>query len=160
MGYLNTEIRPMVDADIKMVMEIEKLCFPEPIYKEKDFMYELHDNPVSNVWVIELSNDALNLKSVCGYCDYWNTFDSGTICKIAVHPELQHYGLGSEMMKEILDDCIAKKVETLTLEVRVSNTSAINFYEKFGFKKSHIKKGYYVDGEDAIYMIKEVRKDG
>ena len=159
MKYLDVEIRDMEDNDLPMVMEIENLCFQHP-YKEKDIMYELHENPVSNVWVIEYSNPSLGLKSVVGFVDYWVTFDSGTICQIAVHPDIQHMGVGSELMNEVLKDARAKKVRTLTLEVRASNTKAINFYKKHGFYVSHTKPNYYNDnGEDAIYMICEVNKD-
>ena len=132
MKYLDVEIRDMTDSDLPMVMEIENLCFKHP-YKEKDLIYEMHENPVSNVWVIEYSNASLGLKTVVGFVDYWVTFDSGTICQIAVHPDIQ------------------------PSEVRESNLNAINFYEKHGFVISHKKPAYYSNGEDAIYMILEVK---
>lgn len=156
MKYLDVEIRDMTDSDLPMVMEIESLCFKHP-YKEKDLIYEMHENPVSNIWVIEYSNASLGLKTVVGFVDYWVTFDSGTICQIAVHPDIQHSGVGSELLKEVIKDAKAKKVKTLTLEVRESNLNAINFYEKHGFVISHKKPAYYSNGEDAIYMILEVK---
>ena len=45
----------------------------------------------------------------------------------------------------------------MTLEVRKSNEKAIKLYKKFGFIFSHVKEGYYDDGEDALYMILEVK---
>ena len=156
MKYLDVDIRPMTDSDLPMVMEIENLTFLHP-YKEKDFLYEIHENPVSNVWVIEYSNASLGLKHIVGFVDYWVTFDSGTICQIAVHPDIQGEGVGSELMSEVLKDAKAKKVRTLTLEVRESNEKAIGFYKKHGFVISHKKPGYYSNGEDAIYMILEVK---
>lgn len=146
----------MTPKDLPAVMEIENLCFKAP-WKESDLLYEINENPVSNVWVIELSNDQFGLKHVCGFCDYWNTFDSGTICQIAIHPELQGYKLGSQLMEEVIKDAKIKKVRTLTLEVRASNEKAIKFYLKHGFKISHKKEAYYSNGEDAIYMILEVQ---
>ena len=156
MKYLDVEIRPMEEKDLPQVMEIENSCFLHP-WKESDLLYEMKENPVSNVWVIEYSAPSLGLKTIVGFVDYWVTFDSGTIVQIAVHPDIQHSGVGSELMKEVLKDAYAKKVNTLTLEVRSSNTAAINFYKKFGFEISHSKKGYYSDGEDALYMILEVK---
>ena len=156
MRYLDTEIRKMTEADLPMVMEIENLCFISP-WTENQFLYEMHDNPFANLWVIELSNASLGLKSVCGFVDYWQTFDSGTICQIAVHPELHHNGIGSQLLEEVIDDAYAKKVRNITLEVRKSNEKAINFYKKFGFIYSHVKEGYYADGEDALYMMLEVK---
>ena len=159
MRYLDTDIRPMVDEDIPAVLAIEKLCFKDP-WKAEDMLNEIHNNPYSNFWVIELSNPSLNLKQICGFYDYWVTFDSATICQIAVHPDVQHMHIGSEMLQEIIADARAKKVRTITLEVRASNKNAIKFYGKFGFYVSHVKDGYYLDGEDALYMILEVNNNG
>ncbi len=156
MKYLDVEIRPMEDSDLSQVMEIENMCFLHP-WKETDILYELHGNPVSNVLVIEYSNTSFGLKQVVGFVDYWVTFDSGTICQIAVHPDIQRSGVGSELMKELISDAKAKKVRSMTLEVRKSNEKAINFYKKHGFKVSHTKPGYYSNGEDAVYMILEVK---
>ena len=61
------------------------------------------------------------------------------------------------MMDEIYNDCYAKKVRTLTLEVRTNNTSAINFYKKHGFKIETTKPHYYDNGDDAYYMILQVK---
>ena len=155
MKYLDVELRDMELKDLKQVMEIENLCFKHP-YKEKDLIYEISENPVSNVWVMEYTAKALGIKSIVGFVDYWVTFDSGTICQIAVHPDIQRSGIGSMMLKEVIKDAYAKRVRTLTLEVRKGNERAIKFYEKFGFKISHSKPAYYSDGEDALYMIKEV----
>ena len=155
MKYLDVEIRDMEDRDLDQVMEIENTCFLRP-WKMSDILYEMHENPVSNVWVIEYSNASFGLKQVVGFVDYWVTFDSGTICQIAVHPDIQRSGVGSELLNEVFKDALAKKVRTLTLEVRASNEKAINFYKKHGFYVSHTKPGYYSNGEDAIYMIKEV----
>ena len=156
MRYLDTEIRKMEEEDLPMVMEIENLCFIKP-WSEKNFLYEMYENPFANLWVIEMSNASLNLKSVVGFVDYWQTFDSGTLCQIAIHPELQGNGIGSQLLDEVVKDAYAKKIRTITLEVRRSNEKAIKLYKKFGFTYSHVKEGYYDDGEDALYMILEVK---
>ena len=159
MKYRDVEIRPMLDSDLPQVMEIENLCFLHP-YKEKDILYELHENPVSTVLVIEYTAKSFGLKQIVGFVDYWITFDSGTICQIAVHPDIQREGVGSELMREVLNDARAKKVNTLTLEVRASNEKAINFYKKHGFYVVVTKPHYYDNGEDALYMMTEVNKNG
>ena len=155
MDYLYVTVREAIDDDIPAILELENLCFKAP-WKEKDVRYEMHENPVANFWVIELEDKSQNLKSVVGFCDYWHTFDSATIAQIAVHPSLQHKQLGSAMMDEIINDCYAKKVQTITLEVRVGNTPAINFYKKQGFEIETTKPHYYDNGEDAYYMILKV----
>ena len=144
------EVRDMVNADLDRVMEIENLCFKAPWGKE-DLYREINDNQLSVLLVITV-NDL-----VVGFCDYWNTFDSGTICQIAIHPDYQHQSLGSRLIDEVIKDAQAKKTRTLTLEVRESNSKAIKFYQKHGFSITLVKEKYYSNGENAIYMIKEVQ---
>ena len=157
MQFLNVDIRKIEEKDIPAVLEIENLCFKAPWSKEN--ILEEMKNQYANFWVIELSADGV-AKQVVGFSDYWQTFDSATICQIAVHPEIRRRQLGSALMDEIINDCFAKRVRNITLEVRKSNQIAINFYKKHGFKETLTKKNYYSNGEDALYMMRGVDIDG
>ncbi|RLE74023.1 MAG: ribosomal-protein-alanine acetyltransferase, partial [Thermoprotei archaeon] len=42
------------------------------------------------------------------------------------------------------------------LEVRISNTAAINLYKKLGFNIEKRLKNYYPDGEDCYVMTKKL----
>lgn len=143
------EVRDMLNSDLDKVLEIENLCFKAP-WKKDDLYREINDNKLAVMSVVTVD------EKVVGFCDYWNTFDSGTICQIAIHPNYQHQSLGTKLLEEVFKDAKAKKVRTLTLEVRESNNKAINFYLKHGFKIALSKESYYSNGENAIYMIKEV----
>ena len=47
----------------------------------------------------------------------------------------------------------------LTLEVRRSNVAALELYRQFDFRAVGVRPNYYVDeGEDAIVMIKELKR--
>ena len=63
MDYLYVTVREATDDDIPAILELENLCFKAPWNKE-NILYELHENPVSNVWVIELEEKTQNIKSV------------------------------------------------------------------------------------------------
>ena len=77
-----------------------------------------------------------------------------TIAQIAIKKAYQGRHLAHLLMKEMIDDCFAKKVINITLEVRINNVKAINLYSQYGFKKIVIKPHYYDNGEDAIYMVR------
>ena len=143
------EIRDMTSLDLPKVMEIEYKTFIAPWNKEQ-MLYELNDNQYANLAVI------LNDNVVVGFYDYWHTFDSATICQIAVEPMYQGHKFGSKLLEEIIKDAKAKKVRTLTLEVRKNNEKAVNLYKKYGFEQSLVKEKYYSNGDDALYMIKEL----
>ena len=143
-------IRPMEESDLEVVMYLENTCFLAP-WGLKELMYELNDNPVSSMWVIESST-----AGVVGFIDYWITFDSATIAQICINPVYRKRGLGISLLKEAFKDCKAQKVRNITLEVREHNIPAIRLYEKFGFKNVLIKEKYYTNGDNAVYMIKEM----
>ena len=75
------------------------------------------------------------------------------ILSISVKKEMQSKGVGTLLLKSMLDQCKAMNYKKLFLEVRVSNIQAINFYKKFGFNKDAIRNNYYTDNaEDALLM--------
>ena len=147
-------IRPFEEIDIKSVMDIEMTSFIAP-WSEEQFLSEFHNNEFCNIGVIEILIPDGSFK-VVGFYDYWVTFDSATIAQIAVHPSYRRNGLASKMMKDIFDGCYAKRVTGITLEVRENNEKARKFYIKSGFEEVLLKPNYYSNGDNAIYMVKEV----
>jgi len=82
----------------------------------------------------------------------------GHVISIAVLQEYRRRGIGSALMSEALKIFEEKyDVDSVYLEVRVSNQPAINMYERFGFVKARIIRGYYRDGEDAYVMVKRLK---
>ncbi|HDJ83968.1 MAG TPA: ribosomal-protein-alanine N-acetyltransferase [Desulfurococcaceae archaeon] len=81
----------------------------------------------------------------------------GHVISIAVRKEYRRKGIGRKLMEEAMK--ALKEVygaEEVYLEVRVSNKPAINLYEKLGFKIAKRVAAYYLDGEDAYIMVKQL----
>lgn len=106
---------------------------------QSDFKF----NPFANYYVYESNNE------IVGYIVFWVS-DNTTILNFGVKKELRGQGIGSQLFDEVLKH----KEGIISLEVRVSNLGAINFYKTRGFKETGIRKGYYSNGEDAILMIR------
>ncbi|ACS89166.1 ribosomal protein-alanine acetyltransferase RimI like protein [Thermococcus sibiricus MM 739] len=84
----------------------------------------------------------------------------GHIMSIAVDPLYRGNGIGRLLMEAVIDRLIKRGARYIGLEVRVSNKGAIKLYEKLGFKKMKIIRGYYSDGEDAYYMMLDLNTWG
>lgn len=139
-------------ADFDQVLEIENSCFKEP-YKEEDLKYEFTKNPVNKIIV------AVDEEKVIGFIDFLITFNSSTIMQIAVKDEYRRQGIATQLLEEMTKSFpkeIDDVVETITLEVRESNVGAKKLYESVGYEVVTIKKNYYKDGENAVYMIKRL----
>ncbi len=138
-------IRPCTKEDLKTIFLIEKNSFSSGAWTYEQFEYEFEKNDYAHIYVVEEGK-------VFGYIDFWILFEQGTISKIAVLPPLRRKGVGSILLSDAINRMISQNVESITLEVRVSNQAAIKLYEKMGFKTLITKKGYYSDGEDAYLM--------
>ena len=88
----------------------------------------------------------------------WKIIDEAHITNIAVLKEYRGKKIGEALLKEMINTCKDNKINSMTLEVRVSNLVAQNLYKKFGFKFSGIRKEYYSDNkEDAIIMWNDLK---
>lgn len=90
-----------------------------------------------------------------GVLKYSIIYERMEIDNICVKEEYQNKGIGTKLMSYLVSEAIHNKVVNITLEVRVSNSKAINLYKKFGFREVALRKYYYGD-EDAILMEKQV----
>jgi [ribosomal protein S18]-alanine N-acetyltransferase len=83
----------------------------------------------------------------------WAILDEAHITIVAVHPDYQRQGLGQAMLYALLHRAYDRGLERATLEVRISNQSAVELYQKFDFREAGRRRRYYADtGEDAIVM--------
>jgi len=84
---------------------------------------------------------------------YWAILEEAHITILAVDPAYQRQGLGQALLYALLESAQLRGLERATLEVRISNQSALSLYEKFGFREAGRRKRYYQDtGEDASVL--------
>ncbi len=62
----------------------------------------------------------------------------GWINYLAVSPEYRRQGIGRAMMQRAEAELITLGCPKINLQVRVHNTSVIQFYESLGFKDDHV----------------------
>lgn len=143
-------IRKATLSDVISIAKLEKLTFPEPL--SESFLYdEIALNPFAYYVVYEENHE------IIGYMGLRTVDEHAEVMNFAVSEPHRHMGVGSSILEFVLSYLKQIHVSMVTLEVRKSNRGAQALYEKFGFKKTHIRKDYYIT-EDAIVYVKEVRK--
>ena len=83
----------------------------------------------------------------------------GHILSIAVDPKYRRKGIGAALVANIIDTVRRMSIKKVTIEVKVNNRPAIEFYKHLGFEESPILKRYYrMRGftEDALVMSKRI----
>ncbi len=144
-------LRPMALQDIDQIEAIEKASFSQP-WSRESLLHELEEGHGAH-YIVALQGD-----EVLGYAGFWQVFDEAHITNIAVKEGFRRQGIAERMMEAM--DGLCRKLGILyqTLEVRVSNTAALQLYKKVGFVSAGIRPGYYEKPkEDADILWKEVR---
>ena len=105
---------------------------------------DLLNNPFSK-YIVYLKNS-----KIVGYLNFYVMYDKIEIANFNVLEEFQNQGIGSSLLKYLIDK-YKGVASNITLEVKCDNKKAINLYEKNGFIRRAIRKGYY-NGIDGILM--------
>ena len=85
-----------------------------------------------------------------------NAPQNARILMLAVLEPYRKRGIGSTLMDAFLRQCALRGMRTVELEVRVSNTTAINFYRRYGFQIAGTLSRFYTDGEDGYKMVRHL----
>jgi ribosomal-protein-alanine N-acetyltransferase len=138
-------VREMNWRDVSEVLKIERISFSTP-WSELAFLKEIYD-PYSVTKVALLDSE------VVGYICAGYLLDEGHILNLAVHPDLRRINIATTLVEKVINELRMKGCRFLFLEVRISNRSAIQFYEKFGFRPVGYRRNYYaLPAEDAVLM--------
>ena len=90
---------------------------------------------------------------IVAYGGMLTVLDEGQITNIATAKDARRAGYAAAVMEALLAEARARKLATVTLEVRVSNVPAISLYEKFGFRVVGKRPRFYsAPVEDALLM--------
>ena len=130
--------------------ELLELCFGASAWSMDSLRSQL-DKPGSLCLVAAEDN------RIVGYLAFEQVLDEGSIVEVAVHPDYRRRGIARGMIQYALSDHSLKEI---FLEVRESNAPAIGLYERFGFERIGVRKGYYDNPkEDAVLYRRCCRDD-
>ena len=167
-------VRPMTEGDIPQVAAIEHESFPTT-WPQTAYRRELSNNLARYIVLVDRSHEPFSPSSlrrrrslldifrrdeppattdyIVGYVGVWLMVDEAHIVAIAVRPQYRGRGLGELLLADAIDLALANHQESVTLEVRRSNSIAQALYEKYRFLKVGVRRRYYSDNhEDAIIM--------
>ncbi len=90
---------------------------------------------------------------IVGFIGFWYLVEESHIVSIAVRPEYRRRGFGELLLDGAIEHAMKSNINSMTLEVRVSNSIARNLYSKYNFHEKGVRKRYYTDDrEDALIM--------
>jgi ribosomal-protein-alanine N-acetyltransferase len=139
-------------ADISGVMDLERMCFRTHWTREQ-FLLGLERKAFRILGIQERG-------VLIAYCAFSVIAGEMEIMNIATHPFHRRKGLGKKLLAEVLRVCRAEGVAEGFLEVRRSNTGAIDLYKKFMFTQIGTRKNYYPDNKEDALLFRLNIQDG
>jgi ribosomal-protein-alanine N-acetyltransferase len=148
-------LRQFNTKDLESVIEINRTCLPENY--ASFFFIDTFQNCPSAFRVAQVGNQ------IVGYimCRVEHGFSDikrlkfvrkGHIISVAVMPEFRRAGIASELVKQALYALQEMKADECYLEVRATNETAIELYDKLRFSLARRVPHYYADGAEALVM--------
>ena len=144
----NIEFYRMVQEDADGVARVEAACMPVPWSRQSFWEEASHTDAY---YLIARDVDRDNLIVADAGC--WVLANEGPSTNVAVDPDYQGQGLGRRLMNELISRVKALGVDSMTLEVRPSNTVAINLYTSLGFRSVGQRPKYYTNPVEAAEIM-------
>ena len=144
----NIEFYRMVQEDADGVARVEAARMPVP-WSRQSFWEEASHTDAYYLIARDVDRDNL----IVAYAGCWVLANEGHITNVAVDPDYQGQGLGRRLMNELTSRVKALGVDSMTLEVRPSNTVAINLYTSLGFRSVGQRPKYYTNPVEAAEIM-------
>ena len=149
MKEMKVNIVPMNADHLDELERLERICFSRP-WSRKMLAEELE-----NACAAFLVAEEPETQRVLGYAGVLVMADEGYITNVAVFPEYRRQGIAAQIIKVFCDFAEGNHLAFLTLEVRPTNTAAIELYRSFGFEEVGRRKNYYdLPKEDALILTR------
>ena len=143
-------IRELDVDDLTPIEMIELRAYPTP-WSRSMFASELA-KPTS------ICLGAFDGSDLVGYVVNSRYVDAWHVMNVAVDPDHQGRGIARQLLERLFEVTADDERRGYTLEVRVSNATAIHLYEQVGFESRGIRRGYYADNrEDALIMWRDAK---
>lgn len=139
--------RLRTEADLDAVAALEARCFSNPWTREM-LARELAQSDVAHVFVLRVPG-----QRVAAFCSCWIIRDELHVNTMAVDFPWRRQGLGRRLLRHVLAEAAARGATRATLEVRRSNTAALQLYESLGFRVAAVRPAYYTDPPDDALIL-------
>ena len=144
------DFRRLELRDLNAIEKIERASYPTP-WSRSMFAGELAKPSSVSLGAFDPENgDLLGYLIISRYVDAWH------VMNLAVAPKHRRKRIAAGLLERLFELTSGEDRRGYTLEVRVSNATAIALYERLGFQARGIRRGYYTDNrEDALIMWKD-----
>lgn len=143
--HSNININDMTLFDLEQIKDTLITDF-DNFWNYNIFKQELEQDNSYFIVAKNISND------IVGFAGFKKIIDEADIMNIVVKKSFRNMGIGSLLLKQLIEKSKKLEIKQINLEVNENNIYAISLYKKFGFKITGIRKNYYNNCDNAILM--------
>lgn len=147
---LSLGVREYAVGDFDVLCEIDRQCYEPAIAYSRRQMRAYLNAPGAQCVV------AQSAEGIAGFCITAREREKAYIVTIDVLEAFRKRGVGSALLIEAEKRLAAQGVRTIALDTASDNFSAISFWQKRGYRKIGVRRGYYPNGRDAWAMTKSI----
>jgi len=146
-----TQTRRAIESDLSRLVELEQQAFSGDRLSPRRIKHWISASN-GRLWVACAGNQ------VVGYClMIWRKNGRGwRLYSLAVDKSARGRGIGTLLIRTAIADAADAGAQSMSLEVSVTNASAIELYASFGFSQVDRRRRYYDNGDDAWVMRLEL----
>ncbi|MEP7148211.1 MAG: ribosomal protein S18-alanine N-acetyltransferase [Acidobacteriota bacterium] len=146
------EVHPLTDKNLSEVLRLNVRCFRNgENYTKHTFNYLLGEPRNLSYQIVSSEGEMVGFVFVLV-----NEDGSAHLTTIGVAPEHRRRRLGKRLLIHVESSLRLRRILTIVLEVRVSNTSAQSLYREAGYTVVQRLAKYYNNGEDCYLMMKSL----
>jgi len=144
-------IRPFSRDDLTAILEIQNACRLTAGWPAREYE-RLACDPRGMILVAELKGQAP--ARLLGFSVSYRLDEEAELWNLAVAPRFRRQGVAKSLLQEASRRLSDAGVRKLFLEVRDSNTPALELYHSIGFTLLARRKDYYCNPrEDALVLV-------
>jgi len=160
MQALQVHIRKVRKSDIERIVDIERSWFHLSHWSIDSYYRLLSDDGFTTSFVAESEDEETRL-TIAGFVIFHVAAGVSEIYNIAVDSSYARQGIGRRLLASAIEESKNRKATRVVLEVRKSNSGAIQFYDEFHFHVIGERKNYYSNPiEDAFVMEYQIPEMG
>lgn len=148
---LQLVIDDMMPRDLADIVKIEAETFTDA-WSEENFRTDMNNS--GSVTLVARQGGKCVGYAVCLAIDEY-----GYIANIAVDSSCRSRGIGTKLLKELEHRLEKQNIRQMVLDVRMSNTRAIEFYKEHGFTILTRRVGFYMNPPEDSYTMMRVQEE-
>ncbi len=144
------QLAPLRSDQLDQALHLDRLCF-DNLWSADAYRREIESDR-SDLLLLTQSvpgGDSIDLEPIGLGC-LWAILNEGHITLLGIHPDYRGQGLGGWLLVQLLRSALTRSLDSVTLEVRVSNESALGLYGRFGFQQVGRRRAYYEATSQAL----------